>query len=109
MDQLITPLVFNVKNAQARSVVRWISRLLEANQVTNVIMVLPCRPLNMYKKFLLILCFQPGLATQSLRDQRRAMRLHLDQVLHLVQFLTDTDQEGQEHSNQDFNSGIARA
>merc|ERR1719430_2059194 len=38
---------------QARSVVRWISRLLEANQ--------------------------PGLATQSLRDQRRAVRLHLDQ------------------------------
>jgi len=38
---------------QARSVVRWISRLLEANQ--------------------------RGLATQSLRDQRRAMRLHLDQ------------------------------
>ena len=39
-----------------------------------------------FLEFLLTLCFQRGLATQSLRDQRRAMRLHLDQVLHLVRF-----------------------
>ena len=39
-----------------------------------------------FLEFLLTLRFQRGLATQSLRDQRRAMRLHLDQVLHLVRF-----------------------